>query len=127
MAKVVLTIDGERFSTVSEFYEEISRQLIPGADWGHNLDAFNDILRGGFGTPAEGFILVWRHSHLSRERLGYGETIRELERMLMRCHPSNRVNVMEQLSRARHSEGPTCFDWLVEIIQRHSDVELKLQ
>jgi len=125
--KVVLTIDGERFSTVSEFYEEVSRELIPGADWGHNLDAFNDILRGGFGTPDEGFVLVWLHSHLSRERLGYGETIRELERRLMRCHPSNRVNVMELLSRARRSEGPTCFDWLVEIIQWHSNVELKLQ
>ena len=44
------TIDGERFSTLEEFYEEIGRVLQLGS-WGHNLDAFNDILRGGFGTP----------------------------------------------------------------------------
>ena len=127
MPKVTLTIDGEQFSTLDEFYEEVSRKLIPGAEWGHNLDAFNDILRGGFGTPEEGFVLVWRSSALSRERLGYPETIRQLERRLLRCHPSNRANVMGQLSRARLGQGPTSFDWLVEIIQGHSDVELRLQ
>jgi RNAse (barnase) inhibitor barstar len=127
VSKTALTIDGESFSTLDEFYEEVSRKLIPGADWGHNLDAFNDILRGGFGTPDEGFVLVWRRSDLSRERLGYAETIRQLERRLLQCHPSNRAHVKKELSRARRSEGPTSFDWLVEIIQCHSDVELKLQ
>jgi hypothetical protein len=43
--KKIYQIDGHRFSTLDEFYEEIGRVLIPGADWGHNLDAFNDILR----------------------------------------------------------------------------------
>lgn len=54
-------IDGARFSTLEEFFDEVSRVLIPGVFWGHNLDAFNDILRGGFGTPEEGFSLVWRN------------------------------------------------------------------
>lgn len=40
-------IDGKNFSTLEEFYEEISRVLFPGAEWGRNLDAFNEILRGG--------------------------------------------------------------------------------
>jgi hypothetical protein len=31
------------------------------------------------------------------------------------------------LSRARRSEGPTSFDWLLEIILGHSVVELRLQ
>lgn len=70
MAKRVYEIDGERFSTLDGFYDEISRVLIPGAWWGRNLDAFNDILRGGFGTPDEGFVLRWRNADLSRERLG---------------------------------------------------------
>ena len=68
-------IDGSRFSTLEEFFEEISEVLIPGVSWGHNLDAFNEILRGGFGTPEEDFRLVWKNSHLSRERLGYPETM----------------------------------------------------
>jgi RNAse (barnase) inhibitor barstar len=37
------------------FYDEISRVLVPGHDWGRNLDAFEEILKGGWGTPAEGF------------------------------------------------------------------------
>lgn len=127
MRKVELTIDGERFATLDEFYEEVSRKLIPGADWGRNLDAFNDILSGGFGTPDEGFVLVWCCSDLSRERLGYAETIRQLERRLLQCHPSNRGRVTEELARARRSEGPTSFDWLVEIIREQPDVELKLR
>ena len=105
----------------------MSRKLIPNAEWGHNLDAFNDILRGGFGIPEGGFVLVWLRSHVSRERLSYAETIRQLERKLVRSHPSNRAAVMKELDRARRSEGPTSFDWLIEIIQGHPDVELKLR
>jgi RNAse (barnase) inhibitor barstar len=85
----VLTIDGAAFSDLDGFYEEVSRRLIPGADWGRNLDAFNDILRGGFGTPEGGLTLRWRNASLSRERLGYAETLRYLRRKLQRCHPSN--------------------------------------
>ena len=120
MAKVVYEIDGRDFSTLKEFYDVISRVLIPGAEWGHNLDAFNDILRGGFGTPEGGFVLRWKNSDVSRERLGYPETVRQLERRLTSCHPLNRQRVSEDLQRAKDSVGPTVFDWLVEIIQFHS-------
>jgi RNAse (barnase) inhibitor barstar len=63
-------IDGENFGIIDGFPNEISRVLIPGATWGRNLDAFNDILWGSFGTPDEGFVLVWKNHDLSRERLG---------------------------------------------------------
>lgn len=68
--KPTYEIDGRDFSTLEEFYEVVSRVLIPGAEWGHNLDAFNDILRGGFGTPDGGFVLRWKNSDRSRECLG---------------------------------------------------------
>ena len=112
-------IDGSRFSTLEGFFAEISEVLIPGEYWGHNLDAFNDILRGGFGTPEEGFRLVWKNSDLSRERLGYSETVRQLRLRLTRCHPLNRESVTETLESALKKEGPTVFDWLVEIIKVH--------
>jgi RNAse (barnase) inhibitor barstar len=118
--KAVYEIDGRDFATLEEFYGVVSRVLIPGAKWGHNLDAFNDILRGGFGTPEGGFIMLWKNSAVSRERLGYPETVRQLDRRLTRCHPSNRQSVGEELERARLGVGPTAFDWLVEIIQIHS-------
>jgi RNAse (barnase) inhibitor barstar len=119
VAKAVYEIDGRDFATLEEFYKVVSRVLIPGAEWGHNLDAFNDILRGGFGTPESGFILLWRNSAVSREQLGYPETVRQLDRRLTRCHPSNRQLVGEDLERARLGVGPTVFDWLIEIIEVH--------
>ena len=128
-------IDGERFATLEEFFEEISRVLIPGSTWGHNLDAFNDILRGGFGTPGGGFILIWENSEVSKKRGGYPETVRQLERRLDRCHPANQPSVKSELSNARNNKGNTVFDWLVEIIGVHGvggpeavdNVILKLQ
>jgi hypothetical protein len=87
--------------------------------WQSNLDAFNDILRGGFGTPDEGFRLVWEYSDLSRERLGHVETARQLEFWLQCCHPSNRNSVAAQLQDAKAGKRPTIFEWLVEIIQDH--------
>ena len=95
MAKPVLEIDGERFDDEGGFYEEVSRQLIPGAAWGRNLDAFNDILCGGFGTPHEGFVLRWRNSERSRRLLG------------------------ERVPEEPPWRGHTLFDELVEIIRDH--------
>jgi RNAse (barnase) inhibitor barstar len=116
VTKAVYEIDGRDFATLEEFYGVVSRVLIHGAEWGHNLDAFNDILRGGFGTPEGGFILRWKNSAVSSERLGYPEMMRQLDRRLARCHPSNRQRVSEDLQRARLGVGPTVFDWPVEII-----------
>jgi RNAse (barnase) inhibitor barstar len=112
-------IDGLRITSLEAFYEEVSRSVIPGYRWGRNLDAFNDILRGGFGTPDEGFTLRWSHSAFSKEQLGYPETVRQLEKRLGRCHPSNRESVQRKLSDARAGVGPTVYDWLIEIIHVH--------
>lgn len=119
--KTTFEIDGRDFSTLEEFYDVISRTLIPGAIWGHNLDAFDDILRGGFGTPNDGFVLRWRNSELSRLRLGYPETIRQLESRLSKCHPANRKRVAAELEAARNRVGPTVFDWLLGIIRDHGE------
>jgi len=117
--KATYEIDGRDFSTLEEFYADISRVLIPGASWGHNLDALNDILCGGFGTPDGGFVLRWKNATVSRERLGYPETVRQLELRLARCHHSNRGAVSADLEAAQRGVGPTVFDWLLEIIRVH--------
>jgi RNAse (barnase) inhibitor barstar len=116
---MVYEIDGQRFRTLEEFFDEISAVLIPGSEWGRNLDAFNDILRGGFGTPGGGFTIRWRNHALSQERLGYNETVRQLEARLQRCHPSGRQAVAAELAAARAGRGPTVFDWLVQIVREH--------
>ena len=112
-------IDGAGFSTLEQFYVEIGRVLIPGVGWGENLNAFNDILRGGFGTPREGFTLRWRNSDMSRRSLGYSETVRQLQAVQKQCHPDSRAHVQLELNLAMEQVGPTVFDWLVEIIADH--------
>jgi RNAse (barnase) inhibitor barstar len=89
----IYEIDGERFSTLEEFYGEIDR-VMRIAPWGHNLNAFNDILRGGFGTPGEGFTIRWKNHKVSQERL---------------AHPVD----------AELGEAQTAFDCLLEIIRTH--------
>jgi RNAse (barnase) inhibitor barstar len=128
-------IDGLNFSTLEEFFGEIGRVLLSHASWGENLDAFNDILSGGFGTPEDGFILKWQNADVSRQRLGREETVRQLQLRLRKCHPSNRPSVQEELELASRGKGPTVFDWLVDIILDHcpggsqagDNVELELQ
>lgn len=70
MGKAVIVLDGAKFSSLKEFAIFFSNQALKGYPWDGNLDAFNDILNGGFGTPEGGFILRWENSALSRERLG---------------------------------------------------------
>jgi RNAse (barnase) inhibitor barstar len=117
----VLTIDGARFSDLDGFYDEVSEPIIPGAEWGRNLDAFNDILRGGFGTPEGGFRLRWANSDLSRDRLGWDETIRFVERKLTICHPQNVPHVQADLAAAHRHEGETLFELIVDIIRGHGE------
>ncbi len=116
---VEYVIDGSRITSLEDLYDEITRVLVPHHFWGRNLDALNDILRGGFGTPDEGFTIRWSHSAVSRAALGYPATVKKLEHMLERCHPANRESVRQRLATARDGIGPTLFDWIVEIIQIH--------
>lgn len=129
MSKKIFEINGNNFSTLEEFAKEFSEKLNLDVEWNGNLDALNDILRGGFGTSYEGFILVWKNSSLSKERLGYNETLRQLEKRLERCHSANRNNVRSEIELAKAKKSATVFDWLVEIIrnEEHNDIELRLE
>lgn len=114
-----IEIDGAGFNSLESFYSDVSRKMIPGIDWGKNLDAFNDLLRGGFGMQQEGFILIWRNYTFSQQCLGYEETVRQLELMLEKCHSSLRQRTMKNIESARNGVGPTVFDSLVTIIEEN--------
>jgi len=74
MNKQTLKIEGENFSDLEGFYNEIDRVLTKDLDWqtGHNLDAFNDLLRGGFGVfeYGEPVTIIWTNFSQSKEKLG---------------------------------------------------------
>jgi hypothetical protein len=114
----VLVLDGSTFDDLLGFQRAFSTFLVD-YDWHGNLDAFNDLLRGGFGTPEGGFVLRWLHSARSRKALGYDATVTHLERLLETCHPDNVQRVQSELAAARCNQGPTLFDVVVEIIRDH--------
>jgi hypothetical protein len=59
--------------------------------------------------------------------LSYAETVRQLERTLQRCHPLSREHIIANIEAAKHGEGRTIFDELIEIIGVHEDVDLQLE
>lgn len=128
MAQASFLIDGSDFDTLEGFLQAFTDELIPGAvrGWIHNLDAFNDFLYRGDEKPPDGFTLVWKNSDLSRTKLGYGETVRQLERGFSKCHPLNKGIIQARIELARQQKGSTIFDEIVEIIRGHSDIQLIL-
>ncbi|MEO5572021.1 MAG: barstar family protein [Bacteroidia bacterium] len=74
MNKRTITINGDKFSDLESFYDEMDRVLTKDLVWqiGHNLDAFNDLLRGDYGVYdyKEPVKIVWIHFSYSKDRLG---------------------------------------------------------
>ena len=66
-------LDGSRMDSREAFYREVNRVLTAGNDenLGGNLDAFNDILRGGFGRHGYGepIALIWKNFSDARDSL----------------------------------------------------------
>lgn len=131
MSKKELIIDGYNFNNISEFYIEVDRIFTKDLTWetGHNLNAFNDLLHGGFGVHEYGepITIIWNNSDKSKLDLGYNATIKHYENMLKTCHPTNINYVQALLESSQKEEGETLFDILVGIIKEHDDIELILR
>lgn len=129
--KKEITIDGNRFENIEGFYNEIDRVFTRNMKWktGHNLDAFNDILRGGFGVHKYGepFIMIWENTDKSRKDFSWNATVKHYEEMLIKCHPTNRKIVRELLKNAKLKKGVTLFDNIIGIIKEHEQIELMLK
>ncbi len=115
-----LVIDGNNFSDIESFYDEMYRLLTRDLPWrtGHSLDAFNDLLRGGFGFHdyGEELNIVWINASKSKNDLGFDETVRHWERILLTCHPTAVAQVQKRITDARNHVGETLFDIIVSII-----------
>jgi hypothetical protein len=128
LVSVVHGIDGRRIGSLEDFCLVMGEAVNgPGGYFGLNLDAFNDCLSGGFGTPEDGdYVVEWHYHEQSRVALGHPETVRQLELRLARCYPSNRPAVRADLKAARAGQGPAVFDWLVDIFEDQIPGRLRL-
>lgn len=67
-------LDGNNFSDIDGFYCEIDKLLTKDLTWktGHNLNAYNDLLRGGFGRHEyeEPITIKWLNYKKSKRELG---------------------------------------------------------
>jgi RNAse (barnase) inhibitor barstar len=70
----IIVLDGNNFSDEEGFYNEVEKVLTKNIDWktGHNLNAFNDLLRGGFGVHEyeEPISLKWLNFAKNQKDLG---------------------------------------------------------
>ncbi|MFD4819009.1 hypothetical protein [Peribacillus butanolivorans] len=126
----VFVLDGENFSDFNGLCNEFSNVVLSGKyKWNGSLDAFNDILFGGFGDieVEEEYTIFWRNSVKSKIDLGYGETITILNEMLKNCHPSNEEKVIKEIRDAKMNIGTTIFNWVEEIILDNKNITLILE
>jgi RNAse (barnase) inhibitor barstar len=129
MKKII--IDGNNFSSLGQFYDEVETKLTKGLDWkiGRNLDAYNDVLRGGFGVHEEGekIKITWKNSAKSKIDLGQDETINYLEGILKTCHPSSVSSVNQTIREMKHGNGEILFDRIINITRDHEHIKLVLE
>jgi len=127
--KKTIIINGENFSNLESFYDEIDRVLTKGLDWetGHNLDAFNDLLWGGFGVYEyeEPIILIWKNISKSKTDLGLEPTRKWYEQKLTENKGKNQQYFKDLLKELIENNGQTLFDVILEIISEHKHIEFK--
>ncbi len=131
MDRKTLIINADNFSDLEGFYCEIDNILTKNLGWktGHNLDAFNDLLRGGFGVHEyeEPIKIIWKYFEKSKIDLGRNATIKYNEERISKVHPSNVQDVNSWLSELRKGEGETLCDVILDIINGHEHIELELK
>jgi RNAse (barnase) inhibitor barstar len=125
----MIVINGGHFSSLDDFYEEVSDVLMKDTNWKvGTLDGFDDILYGGFGVfeNNEEIEMIWKESEKSKEDLGITATRIFYENKIKQGKPFNIELIQQKRDALIAGKGQTLFDILVEIIQSHQNIVLTL-
>lgn len=128
--KKTAVINGGHFSTLSEFYDEVSSILMKDTDWKvGTLDGFNDILYGGFGVfeNKDEVELTWQGAEKSKNELGFEATRDFYQHKINQGKPFNIELIQQKLDELMAGNGQTLFDILIEIIESHKNFTLILE
>ncbi|MBD1426038.1 barstar family protein [Sphingobacterium arenae] len=125
--KTTLTIylEGATITDITSFYRQVNAQLMQDEDWqlGENLDAFDDLLYGGYSKwkDYDQLEIIWTDIAVSERGLGRETTKTYYESKLGENSPYNQDLAREKIKRLEAGKGQTYFDILMEIIESHRD------
>jgi len=123
-----IEIDGNAINDIASFYEEINRVFMGGESWvmANSLDAFDDVLYGGYGVlqGTQSVVLVWHHIDHSRKALGYQTTRAYYLSKLRPGSSFNKKLFEEKLDALESGRGETYFDTIMSIIAEHPSIRL---
>ncbi len=126
--KKEIIINGSRIHDKTSFYEEINRKFMQNESWqlAESLDAFDDLLYGGFGAirEKEEITLIWENFEANREALGTEFTISYYQEKLEHPDDFDSSVIQKRLKALKEGKGHTYFEILQEIIAEHSNIEL---
>lgn len=126
--KTTIIFDGTNIHDIPSFYEEVNRVFMVNTDWrlGQSLDAFNDMLYGGYGKIKgdEEIELVWKNFEQNKKDLGLELTKSYYEEKLKSPNKFNTDFVKEKLTELENGTGKTYFEIILEIIGEHPNIKL---
>jgi len=123
-----IIIEGENINDIKSFYEEINRVFMKDEDWklGESLDAFNDLLYGGFGTikANEPIMLMWKNFENNKKTFGLDFTLEFYRQKLQHPEIYDVKSINKSIRELKNGDAPTYFDIILEIIADHSNITL---
>lgn len=125
-----IVINGNYFSDLNGFYEEVSEKLMINEDWKvGTLDGLNDILYGVPETfnPNGKVEIIWENSEKSQKDLGLETTLSFLDNKLKIGKPFNVSLISKQKEELLSGKGQTLFEIIVEIFSEHQNIKLNLK
>jgi len=126
--KKEIIIDGNLIYDKKSLYAEINRQFMQEESWqlAESLDAFDDLLYGGFGAIKENeeVRLVWLSFENNKDTFGLEFTRNFYKEKLDQPEDFDSKLVQRQLDEMERGEGQTYFEIIEEIISAHSNIEL---
>ena len=123
-----IEIEGNAINDIASFYEEINRVFMVGESWliGQSLDAFADLLFGGYGAlqGAQSVELYWHNMDHSRKALGYQTTRAYYLDKLRPDSPYTKKLFAEKLRALESGSGETYFDSIMTILAEHPSIRV---
>lgn len=123
-----IILEGKNIHDIPSFYKEINRVFMQNEDWelGESLDAFNDLLYGGFGILKDlsNIQLIWNSSKTCSQTLGYDTTKVYYLKKIEPGSPFNRAYHEQKLTELEAGNGRTYFQIILNIISEHPNIQL---